>query len=110
MLSYTCPTNCYLAVLAASWHVVCEQEETVRELTAALEAKDRELDDVRQQAAAEADAAVLSKMEVGPASQPDVMTAGPCGSHMQPVGGSLSTHAPVCGVQAQVSCLCGSGT
>lgn len=48
---------------------MCEQEETIRELTAALEAKDRELDDVRQQAAAEADAAVLSKMEVGPASQ-----------------------------------------
>lgn len=40
-----------------------KQEETIRELTAALEAKDRELDDVRQQAAAEADAALLSKME-----------------------------------------------
>lgn len=56
-------------MLAALWLVVCEQEETIRELTAALEAKDRELDDVRQQAAAEADAAVLSKMEVGPGSQ-----------------------------------------
>jgi predicted RNase H-like nuclease (RuvC/YqgF family) len=41
-----------------------KQEETIRDLTAALEAKDKELEDIRQQAAAEADAALLSKMQV----------------------------------------------
>jgi predicted RNase H-like nuclease (RuvC/YqgF family) len=41
-----------------------KQEETIRDLTAALEAKDKELEDRRQQAAAEADAALLSKMQV----------------------------------------------
>lgn len=41
-----------------------KQEETIRELTAALEAKDKEVQDTRQQAAAEADAALLDKMQV----------------------------------------------
>ena len=42
-----------------------KQEEAIRDLTASLEAKDKELEEVRQQAAAEADAALLSKMQVG---------------------------------------------
>lgn len=42
-----------------------KQEEAIRDLTAALEAKDKQLEEVRQQAAAEADAALLSKMQVG---------------------------------------------
>lgn len=41
-----------------------KQEETIRELTAALETKDKEVQDTRQQAAAEADAALLDKMQV----------------------------------------------
>lgn len=41
-----------------------KQEEAIRELTAAVEAKDKELQDTRQQAAAEADAALLNKMQV----------------------------------------------
>lgn len=41
-----------------------KHEETIRELTAALEDKDQELVNTQQQAAAEADAALLSKMQV----------------------------------------------
>lgn len=41
----------------------CSQEEAVRELAAALEAKDQELQASKQQAAAEADAAVLQRMQ-----------------------------------------------
>jgi hypothetical protein len=40
------------------------QEEAIRELTAALQANDEELSDARKQAAAEADAAVLQRMQV----------------------------------------------
>jgi hypothetical protein len=40
------------------------QEEAIRELSAALQAKDEELSDARKQAAAEADAAVLQSMQV----------------------------------------------
>lgn len=43
----------------------CLQEEAIRELSAALQAKDEELSDARKQAAAEADAAVLQRMQVG---------------------------------------------
>jgi hypothetical protein len=42
----------------------CLQEEAIRELTAALQANDEELSDARKQAAAEADAAVLQRMQV----------------------------------------------
>jgi hypothetical protein len=42
----------------------CLQEEAIRELNAALQAKDEELSDARKQAAAEADAAVLQRMQV----------------------------------------------
>lgn len=61
--------HCWLAGLLAGpsvcWLWVCrKQEETIRELAAALEAKDQELKDAKQQAAAEADAAVLERMQV----------------------------------------------
>jgi hypothetical protein len=41
-----------------------KQDETIQQLTAALEAKDKQLAETVQQAAAEADAALLSKMQV----------------------------------------------
>jgi hypothetical protein len=40
------------------------QEEAIRELQAALEAKDDELQAARREAAAEADAAVVARMQV----------------------------------------------
>jgi hypothetical protein len=49
------------AACCAAW---CLQEEAIRELSAALQAKDEELSDARKQAAAEADAAVLQRMQV----------------------------------------------
>lgn len=63
-------------------HVLCcLQEEAIRELSAALQAKDEELSDARKQAAAEADAAVLQRMQVRPYDTqllPDNRTASPC--------------------------------
>lgn len=47
-----------------------KQDETIQQLTAALDAKDKQLAETVQQAAAEADAALLSKMEVGHTRQP----------------------------------------
>lgn len=48
------PRHCYHGLV---------QEETIRELTAALEAKGAEMEASRKQAAAEADAAVLERMQ-----------------------------------------------
>eukprot|EP00775_Hariotina_reticulata_P006957 gene6957-7173_t len=52
-----------------------KQEETIRELTAALEAKDQELNDAKQQAAAEADAAVLERMQAREAELSEMLNS-----------------------------------
>lgn len=46
-----------------------KQDETIQQLTAALDAKDKQLAETVQQAAAEADAALLSKMQVRQTNQ-----------------------------------------
>eukprot|EP00878_Enallax_costatus_P047166 GHUV01057586.1.p1 GENE.GHUV01057586.1~~GHUV01057586.1.p1 ORF type:complete len:171 (+),score=59.55 GHUV01057586.1:204-716(+) len=52
-----------------------KQEEAIRELTAALEAKDQELQDAKKQAAAEADAAVLQRMQARESELTEMLTS-----------------------------------
>eukprot|EP00879_Flechtneria_rotunda_P018717 GHRR01019642.1.p1 GENE.GHRR01019642.1~~GHRR01019642.1.p1 ORF type:complete len:312 (+),score=151.94 GHRR01019642.1:501-1436(+) len=52
-----------------------KQEEAIRELTAALTAKDQELQDARKQAAAEADAAVIKRMQARESELSDMLAS-----------------------------------
>lgn len=64
-LQTTAAGVCRCASIYCCWRHLLLQEETIRELTAALEAKEVELEASRQQAAAQAEDALVARMQVG---------------------------------------------